>query len=82
MENKFNEEDKAKVVEFLNSVAKHAKWDNLNTDELIKIFKLLAHMQQIVIPKLEANILEIKKIVEAPQEEKPQPKRRGRPKKS
>lgn len=75
MPNKFSEEDKLKFVEFMNSVAKHASWKELSTDELIKIFKLLAHMQQVMIPKLEANILEIKKVVEAPKEEVKVPKK-------
>lgn len=62
----FNEEDKLKLVEFLNMVAKHARLD-LNTQEVIQYFKLLSHMQQKVLPKIEANILEVKKVIETQQ---------------
>ena len=64
----FTEEDKQKLVEFLNMVAKHAKFE-MNTAELIQYFKLLSHMQTKMIPKVDANILEIKRIIEAKQEE-------------
>ena len=62
-EMKFNEEDKQKVVEFLNSVAKHATF-NMNTTELIQYYKSLSYMQQKLLPKIEANIFEIKRVVE------------------
>lgn len=62
----FSEEDKQKVIEFLNMIAKHAKFE-MNTTELIQYFKLLSHMQVKILPKIEANILEIKKVIE-PQE--------------
>ena len=64
----FNEDDKQKFIEFLNAVAKHAKFD-MNTVELVAYFKLLSHMQQKILPKLDANILELKRVVEAPQPE-------------
>lgn len=60
----FNEEDKLKFIEFLNTVAKHAEF-KFSTSELIQYFKLLSHMQQKIIPKLDANILEIKRIIQA-----------------
>jgi hypothetical protein len=65
----FNEEDKQKFIDFLNAVAKHATFD-MNTMELVAYFKLLSHMQQKIIPKMEANILEIKRIIE-PKEQAP-----------
>ena len=64
----FNEEDKLKMVEFLNMVAKNAKFE-INTQEIIQYFKLLSHMQQKILPKIDANILEVKRIIEAKQEE-------------
>ena len=73
MDNKFNEEDKTKFVEFLNNVAKHAKLE-LNTQELINYFKLLNHMQSVILPKLNANILEVIRVVEPEKEEKPKVK--------
>lgn len=62
-ENKFNEQDKQKFIEFLNMVAKNAQF-NVNTTELINYFKLLQHMQTQILPKIDANILEVKKVVE------------------
>ena len=68
LKNKFNEEDKKKIVEFLNMVASKAKFE-LNTQEVIQYFKLLSHMQQQILPKVEANIFEIKAVVENKEEE-------------
>lgn len=65
----FNEEDKQKFIDFLNAVAKHAKFE-MNTIELVSYFKLLSHMQQKMIPKIDANILELKRVVEAKSEGK------------
>lgn len=62
-EDKFNKEDKEKLVEFLNMVAKTAKFE-LNTEQLIKYFKLLSHMQAVILRKVDANILEILEVVE------------------
>lgn len=64
----FTEEDKQKFVEFLNMIAKNARFD-LNTVEIIQHFKLLSHMQQKILPKIEANILEVKRIVDTKKEE-------------
>ena len=60
---RMSEEDKQKLIEFLNLVAKHAKF-RLNTTELIQYFKVLSYMQQKLLPKIEANILEVKQVVE------------------
>jgi hypothetical protein len=60
----FTKEDKQKVVEFLNMVAKNAKF-TLDTLELINYYQLLSFMQGKVLPKIEANILEVVKIHEA-----------------
>ena len=70
MQDNFNEEDKQKVVNFLNMVAQKAEF-KLNTQEVIEYFKLLAYMQQSIIPKIDSHILEIIKVVEP---EKPQKK--------
>lgn len=59
----FNEEDKQKFIEFLNVVAKSATFQ-VKTEELIAYFKLLAHMQQKILPKIDANILEVKRVIE------------------
>lgn len=61
MQNSFNEDDKQKFIDFLNSVANHAKF-NIDTQQLCDYFKLLAHMQQVMLPKIDANILEVKSV--------------------
>ena len=64
MEGKFTEEDKSKFVEFLNIVAKNAQF-NMNTSEIIKYFGLLSFIQKDLLTKIDANILEVTKVVEA-----------------
>lgn len=68
MDKKFTEDDKKKVVAFLNMVAKNAKFE-MNTQEIIEYFKLLSHMQQQILPKIDSNIFEIKKVIETKSEE-------------
>lgn len=68
MQNSFKEEDKEKLIEFLNSVAKFARF-NVDTNELINYFKLLSYMQTTILPKINSHILEVKRIVEAKTEE-------------
>lgn len=63
MQNNFNEDDKEKVINFLNMVAQKAEF-KLSTQEVIEYFKLLAHMQQIIIPKINDHILEVVKVIE------------------
>lgn len=68
MQHNFTEDDKAKVIDFLNMVGNHAEL-KMNTQEIIKYFGLLSFMQKTLLPKIDANIFEIKKVVEAPKEE-------------
>lgn len=68
-ENAFTESDKQKLIEFLNMVAKHATF-SLKTEEVIVYFKLLAHMQQVVVPKVSAHVFEVVRVVEASKDEK------------
>jgi len=65
LENKFTDADKEKVVEFLNFIAIRAEFSNWKTEDSVKHFKLLAHMQQVILPKIEANIFEVKEVVHA-----------------
>ena len=67
MQNSFTEDDKQKVIELLNMVATHAEF-KLSTQELIKYFGLLSYAQKQLIPKIEANILEVKRVIEPPKE--------------
>jgi hypothetical protein len=73
----FNEEDKQKVVEFLNLIAKHAKF-SMDTSELIQYFKSLSYMQQKLLVKVEANIFEVKRIVESNEPIKEESKLKGK----
>ena len=63
MENKFSEEDKKKVIDFLNLISSKAKFE-LDTNEVISYFKLLSYMQQELLPKIDSNIMEVIKVVE------------------
>lgn len=59
----FTEQDKEKFVRFLNMIAKSAQF-NFNTNEVIEYFKLLSHMQQQLLVKIDSHILEVKRVVE------------------
>ena len=77
MEMKFNEEDKQKLIDFLIMVADKAIF-NLNTSEIINYFQLIQHMQRTILPKINANILEIRKVhnpapIAAEQQQESQP---------
>jgi hypothetical protein len=65
MENYFNEEDQKKFVEFLNYISKNAKFDGMKTQDIIDYFKLLSYIQNKFLPKLDANILEVKRIIKS-----------------
>jgi len=73
----FTEDDKQKLINFLNMVAEKAKFE-FNTSEALTYCKLLAHMQQAILPKVSGHILEITKLVEPeePVKAKPKPKAR------
>lgn len=63
-EGHFTEEDKQKIIEFMNMTAKHGKFE-FNTQEVITYFRLLSHMQTKILPKVDANIFEIIKVAES-----------------
>jgi len=67
MKQNFTEEDKSKATKFLNLVAKHARF-NVDTNELIEYFKMLAFMQQSLLPKIDDHILEYRRVIEVPPE--------------
>lgn len=58
MDKSFKEQDKQDIIDYMNMVAKHAKF-HMDTAELIKYFKLLSRMQQNILPKINAHILEV-----------------------
>lgn len=65
---KWNEKDKENLVEFLNFVSDKAEF-KVNTQDVIKYFKLLAWAQQELLKKVEDSVVEITK-VHKPEEEK------------
>ena len=65
----FTEEDKLKLIAFLNAIDKHAKFE-FNTKELIDYFKLLSYMQSKMLPKIHNHILEVKEVIEPEDEVK------------
>jgi len=62
--NNFTEKDYEKVVEFLNFIGNRAIFGDWKTEDTIKHFGLLGHMQTTILPKIKANIAEIKKVIE------------------
>lgn len=59
----FTEEDKKKLIDFLNMVAKNANFQ-LNTQEIIEYYGLLSHMQTVFLKKVDDHILEVIKVIE------------------
>jgi hypothetical protein len=78
MENGFKEEDKEKVIEFLNLVANKAKFDGMTVQDNIDFFKLLSFMQSKLLPKIEDHILEVKKVHEPKEQPKKQNSKQGK----
>lgn len=82
----FSEEDKEKLIDFLNFIAKHmtlGRKEDFGIEESLKFTRLLSFMQQVLLPKVNENILEVKRIVETQPEAEPEkeaPKKRGRKK--
>ena len=77
----FTEEDKQKVIDMLNMVAKCAEF-TFKTEDVINYYRLLAHIQTKVLPKIDANILEVKRVVdtskEPPKEAAKEPKTKAK----
>jgi hypothetical protein len=65
MENKFTEEDKKMFTEFLNYVYANAEFNNMKYSDVVGSFKLLNYMQTKILPKIDANILEIIDVIES-----------------
>lgn len=64
MKQSFTDEDHKKFCEFLNFIAKKAVFNSWNTEDTIQHFKLLAHMQQTILPKIEAHVFEMKELIQ------------------
>ena len=59
MDGKFTEQDKQMFIDFLNFIAVKAVFQDWKTEDSVKHFKFLSHMQNQILPKIDANILEI-----------------------
>lgn len=55
--NNFTDKDKEQVIAFLNYIATNATFTQ-NIQGSIELVKLLSHMQQVIIPKIDSHILE------------------------
>jgi len=64
LENSFSKDDLNKVIEFLNFIATRATFENWKTEDTIKHFRLLQHMQATIIPKIEAHLFEIERVIQ------------------
>jgi hypothetical protein len=58
MENNFTEEDVKKLIEFLNTVSEKAEF-KMSTQDIIRYFGLLSHMQKSIVPKIQKHVLEV-----------------------
>ena len=65
MDDKFNEEDKKRIIEFLNLIAEKAEFPSLKLTEIIKIYGSLSYMQRDLLAKVDANMLEVVAVHEA-----------------
>lgn len=70
----FTEKDKDNLIEFLNFISDKASF-TLNTKETIKFYGLLAWAQKELVPKIDANILEVKAVKEMPAESEAEPEK-------
>lgn len=64
----FTDDDKKKVIDFLNFIAERAAFKEWKTEDTVRHFKLLAHMQQIILPKIDAHIFELGEVVQMDKE--------------
>ena len=74
--NRFKDEDKEKVVKFLNFIAKNAKFNDLDVKAVIEFYGLLSYCQQVLISKIDAHCAEIIKV----HEPEPKPARKAKAK--
>lgn len=61
---RFAEDDKKKLVEFLNFISEKAKFDGMDVKDTIQFFGLLSWSQQVLMKKIEANIMGVPKIID------------------
>lgn len=60
---RFTEKDEQNFIEFLNLIAKKAKFNDMSIQDNIDLFRLLSSCQKEILPKIKANTLEIKEVI-------------------
>ena len=70
MGNKFKEEDLQNLINYLNFVAKKAKFNDISVEDNIKFFKMLNSIQVDLLPKIKDHIMELNRIIEPKKESK------------
>lgn len=75
MDSSFKDEDKEKVILFLNMVAEKAKFNDIDIKEIIRFYGLLSYMQSSLLSKIEANTLEIEGVRELKKDPKTKTKK-------
>jgi len=58
----FSEKDAEKLVSLLNFIATNATFSNLKVKDVIAFQRMLSWAQVELLPKIEANVFEIKEI--------------------
>lgn len=66
----FNEKDTEKLVSLLNFIATNAEFNRLKVQDILAFTKLLNWCQVELLPKIEANIFEVKEIKQQKKESK------------
>ena len=66
---KMKEKDKENLVKLLNMIADKAEFNGMRVKDIIETFSLLAWAQKELVPKIDANILEVVAVHEAAQSE-------------
>lgn len=65
----FDEKEVKKTADFVNFVYNRAQFDKMNCQDVIAMQGFLAHMSGL-IKKMDAHILEIKRVIPAPKKGK------------
>lgn len=73
----FDEKDKEKLVEFLNFISENAEF-NLGVKEVVSFFNLLSWAQNVLLKKINENIMGTPKVIEP--EAETEPKKSGKKK--
>lgn len=69
----FTQDDKERLVKFLNFLGTKAKFDGLSVQDVIDGYSHIAWAQTVLLKKVDAHIMEITRVIEdEPQEDNSQ----------